>query len=134
MAGKDFARFGRVPVDSDLMLIALDLVAERLSGRKRDLDPLAVAAEAYSEFMALDDDPEPEALDDEAIEAIGALTIRLLALAKVIEAGRIGAGAYPPEAVAEAACAAPLIQADGEPSFQLLDFLARVERASEAWR
>jgi hypothetical protein len=120
-----------VRLDPDLMLYAIELAAEP---RNRKLDVAVISARAYVEYTEVDAEPGEDALGEDDVLGILALASRLSALFDVLEQGRLGNPAMREDErmlTVEAACTATLLQRDGRPSFQLLDFLAHLERARQ---
>jgi hypothetical protein len=118
-----------VEVDPDLMLYTLQVVGDRYR-RRRKGNAVEDCLTAYIEYYELGLAPD-DALEPEDMLAMLALTSRVSAFADVIERGRLVVETDEDRRLpmAEAACSAQLMEKDGKPSFQLLDFLARVERA-----
>jgi hypothetical protein len=119
-----------VEVEPELFLAAIDDLAEAATLPRRERpNVLRVALDSYWDFYGLDPDT---AAAPEDVVGMAALAARIAAAAEVMEqAGIIDDGERLP-AIAEAACAARLIDKDGRPGFQLLDFLAALARAEAA--
>lgn len=130
------AQLAGVEVDPELVMMVIMDIAETQTKRGiRDLDLPTACAAAYFRFMGLDDaSAEAEVLEGVHLPEIGALVMRVAALSKITAGEHLKRLMSPPteeglEVVAEAACAATLLEQDGEPAFQLLDFLGHLERA-----
>jgi hypothetical protein len=116
-----------VEVDPDAFVAVLDGLAEAaaLPRRKRP-DMMTVTVESYCDFYGLDPDA---ATTPEDIVEMAALAARISAAAEVMAQAGIVADPHRVTAMATAACSARLIDKDGRPAFQLLDFLAVMARA-----
>ena len=119
-----------VEVEPELFVAAIDDLVEAVAlARRQRRSLVTVALDCYCDFYGLDPDA---AADPEDMLGMAALAARIAAAADVMEqAGITDAGERTP-AIAEAACAARLIDKDGRPGFQLLDFLAALARAEAA--
>jgi hypothetical protein len=94
--------------------------------RRKRVDPIEAALLSYCDFYGIDPDSAPE---PETMLEMAALTSRPAALTEVVEQAGLGGDPERMPALAEAACTARLIERDGRPAFQLLDFLAALARA-----
>ena len=135
-----FERLAAVAVDPDLLLLALQEVTDIGAARRRrmgEADILEGCAVAYGEYMGIDAEPGEDVLTDADLDVIAAVASRMSALADLAEAGHIERRSFAagPDsrllALVETACSATLIRKDGKPAFQLLDFLACLERAEK---
>jgi len=131
----DIAELAAVEVDPDLFILALERVAQAPARKSRDAAGLVVlCARAFGEFHGLDGPEAVETLTPSDALVVGALVLRVAALAALIEGGQVNLKAFGPEALAEAAASARLVAGKGEPHFQIFDFLARAERAAAGAR
>jgi hypothetical protein len=120
----------QVELDPELFVFMLDSLAEAMAlPRRRRPSVVGAALLSYCEFYDLD--PEA-ALEPKNMLEMAALAARLSALMDTSEHVPAGDGRERSVAIAEAACAARLIEKDGKPAFQLLDFLAALGHAQAA--
>ena len=118
--------FAAVPIAPALFEYALEAMVLAPRRERKRTNLLSGCIAAYLEWIGLDED---EAVAPEHALEVGALAARFAALLDLVESGQ-----FRPDmnddtvrtAVIEAACSAVLIERDGKPAFQLLDFLARV--------
>jgi hypothetical protein len=126
------------PVDADLMALAWEILAERAertTRKRRMINVQHVAIAAWCDFVEArgpgGEVEAPEVADAEleaGVATIGVLARRLTALADVL--AHIEAGSYPVDVLVDVAAVAPLAGPEERPQFQLLDFLARADRAA----
>ncbi len=125
-------RLSAVQVDPDLMLVVLEEIADTYARRSRKKeDVFALCAAAYIEFAGVDARHGLDSFSANDMQAIAALVSRLAAMSELGEQGHLKPDQFPVEVMAEAACTAQLVTGNGGPGFQLLDFLAHVERANK---
>ncbi len=134
MAGRDRTpelpsreTLARVELDPDLFAFMLESLAETkaLPRRKRP-GIIDAALLSYCEFHGID----PERQAPRQMLEMAALASRLSALLDISgQVPRGDPGSDRHLAIAEAACTARLIEKDGKPTFQLLDFLGALGRA-----
>jgi hypothetical protein len=126
------ASVAQVELDPDVFVFMLESLAEA-AARPRRKEPRIVemALMSYCEFYGLD--PEA-ALEPQSMLEMAALASRLSALIDISEHVTTRDHPERPMEIAEAACAARLIEKDGKPAFQLLDFLAALARAEAVGR
>jgi hypothetical protein len=121
-----------IEVESELFLAAIDDLAEAGTLPRRERPSVVrVTVDSYCDFYGLDPDAAVEPKD---MLGMAALSSRILAAAEVMTQAGISNDGERMPAIAEAACAARLIDKDGRPAFQLLDFLAALDRAEAAGR
>jgi hypothetical protein len=114
-------------IEPELMAEALDAMAELGGDGLLTADQVVfAAASSYSAFYGHDDD---NPIDPEQAHEIVALARRMIALTEVLPRLKLSPSAESFLALAEAACSARMIRADGGVAFQPLDFLAAFERA-----
>jgi hypothetical protein len=123
-------RLNAVTVDPDLVMNVLEDIADAARRRKDDGDVLTACAAAYVDYAGIDAPPGVDALDDADLLTIVALVSRVHALSTLLGSGSIAPDTFDPEAIATAAATARLTDVDETPVFQLLDFLARANRAT----
>ena len=124
-------RIASAEVDPELIVVVLDEAAEERRGLG-GVELFAVCTAVYADVMGIDTKPGEDAFDEIDLLTIFALASRVAALSGLIETGHIDRELKTPaggERLAAAAAVATLIQKDDRAAFQLLDFLARVERA-----
>ena len=122
------------PVDPDLMALAWEILSERSDRARKRVDVFQVAVTAWCEFMDLTEPPgdDDTGIDDAEIDdgvvVMRTLALRMVALVDVL--AKLEPGSYPIHALTDTAATAPLLTPEARPSFQFLDFVARVERAA----
>jgi hypothetical protein len=117
----------KVRLEPELFIAVFDDLSEAIGQRRRRRTNLVDAMLiSYCRFYDIDPD---QALDPQTMLEMAALASRLSALVDALEKSGVEGDPERTPAVAEAACAARLIERDGRPAFQLLDFLAVLARA-----
>jgi hypothetical protein len=118
---------GKVQLEPELFIAVFEDLAEALGQGRRGRPNLVDATLiSYCRFYGIDPD---QALDPQTMLEMAALASRLSALVDALEQAGIQGDPERMPAVAEAACAARLIERGGRPAFQFLDFLAVLARA-----
>ena len=124
------------PVDPELFEFALMHLSSTPAGRRGKI-PVAVAvAEAYVEWAGIEAEPGEDALSDADVRTIVAVTQRLLALGELRASGLVDMdlnGDEERRIFIEAACMARVLGTKAKPAFQLLDFMAVLERVRASW-
>lgn len=120
-----------IEIDPDVFLEVIADLAESAARRRKRFDPIASALRTYCDFYGIDAHGE---IEPEPVLEMAALASRVGAFFDVIE--QVVAAPAPERlpALAIAACTARLIEKDGRPAFQLLDFVAALGRAEAADR
>lgn len=124
-------RLAALPVDPELILWVIEEIAadRRPKHRQAPHGLLLCCARVYALSVGLDAEAGVAAFGDRDLEIVSALALRMAALSDVIASGGLRPGAVAHEHLAAAASAARLTAGPSGLSFQLLDFLAHVERA-----
>jgi hypothetical protein len=123
------AEIAQVKLDPELFICVLEDLADAMALPRRERpDVIEAALLSYCDFYGLD--PDAKLTPRQAMN-MSALASRLSALMSL--ADRVPPTGDPEryQAIAEAACTARLIDQDGKPAFQLLDFLGALGRAEQ---
>jgi hypothetical protein len=127
----------RVEPDLVTMVIGdvLDEVAKSNFKGLEGTELVALCAAAYADFNGIDTRPGEDAFDEEDLRTIMALAARVTALGRLTDTGHLDHKMKPeapgaPDTLAIAACSATLLHdKEGQPYFQLLEYLTHLERA-----
>ena len=137
MAGPGDAPIGPIgPVDPELLEYALMHLAATPAERRGEV-PVAVAvAEAYVEWIGIDAAPGEDALSDEDTATIIAVSQRLIALGELRASGLVDMDMNDDDErliLIDAASQARVFGTKSKPAFQLLDFMAVLQRVRASW-
>jgi hypothetical protein len=130
-------RVAAAEVDPELVMMVIEDIADRPAPDTRDgIELFATCAAAYFDFTGIEAEPGEDALEEEDLVVIVALASRVTALSGLAVAGHLDHKKSPATeegmmAVAVAASRATLLHRDGQPSFQLLEFLTLLQRAEQ---
>jgi hypothetical protein len=130
-------RVAAAEVDPELVMMVIEDIADRPAPDTRDgIELFATCAAAYVDFTGIEAEPGEDALEEEDLVVIVALASRVTALSGLAVAGHLDHKKSPATeegmmAVAVAASRATLLHRDGQPSFQLLEFLTLLQRAEQ---
>jgi hypothetical protein len=128
-------RVATVAVDPKLVMMVIEDVTARPVPEAQDgIELFATCAAAYADYMGIEAAPGDDAFEEEDIVVIAALASRVTALSGLTEAGHLDHRMAREDvddlaAVALAASRTTLLHRGGVPTFQLLEFLAQLERA-----